>query len=96
MNRRQHIAAAAEHIRDSAPCTSRFDGFDCGDLGREENLDQGARVVGRMTPSQGYKVEIIELWSGDFSAHQVVVAGTLVYTADDLPEAVIVARRWLS
>ena len=85
-----------EHIRDSAPCNSRFDGFDCGDLGREEILDQGTRVVGRMTASQGYKVEIIELWSGDFSAHQVVVAGTLVYTADDLPEAVIVARRWLT
>jgi hypothetical protein len=85
-----------EHIRDSAPCTSRFDGYDRGDLGREEILDQGTRVVGRMTATQGYKVEIIECWNGDFSMHQILVAGMVVQTAEDYPEAVIVARRWLS
>lgn len=86
-----------EHIRDSAPCTSRFDGFDRGDLGYEDVLvDEGSRVVGRLTARQGYKVEIIELWSGAFSAHQVVVAGAVVHTADDFTEALIVARRWLA
>ena len=28
-----------EHLAHSAPCTSRFDGFDCGDLGRPEMFD---------------------------------------------------------
>ena len=84
-----------EHMAHSAPCTSRFDGFDCGDLGREVS-DQGTRVVGRMTATQGYKVEIIECWNGDFSMHQILVAGMVVQTAEDYPEAVIVARRWLS
>jgi hypothetical protein len=82
-----------EHIRDSAPCTSRFDGFDCGDLGVS---DQGTRVVGRMTATQGYKVEIVECWNDYDCIFQVLVAGMLVQTAEDYPEAVIVARRWLS
>jgi hypothetical protein len=82
-----------EHIRDSAPCTSRFDGFDCGDL---EVSDQGTRVVGRMTATQGYKVEIVECWSDYDSIYQILVAGMVVQTAEDYPEAVIVARRWLT
>ena len=84
-----------EHIRDSAPCSSRWDGYDRGDLGREVS-DQGTRVVGRMTVSQGYKVEIVECWSDYDSIYQILVAGMVVQTAEDYPEAVIVARRWLS
>jgi len=84
-----------EHIRDSAPCSSRWDGYDRGDLGREIS-DQGTRVVGRMTATQGYKVEIVECWNDYDCIYQILVAGMLVQTAEDYPEAVIVARRWLS
>lgn len=82
-----------EHIRDSAPCSSRWDGYDRGDL---EVSDRGTRVVGRMTATQGYKVEIVECWSDYDSIYQILVAGMVVQTAEDYPEAVIVARRWLS
>ena len=50
-----------EHIRDSAPCTSRFDGFDCGDLGRPEMFDLIDDEDMYMNPSTG-SVDTLDGW----------------------------------
>jgi hypothetical protein len=59
---REEMNQYQEHLQDSQPDNSRWDGWDCGDTGFE--IDQGSQVIGRMTSGGGYKVEIIEHWSG--------------------------------
>ena len=83
-----------EHLQDSQPDNSRWDGWDCGDTGFE--IDQGSQVIGRMTSGGGYKVEIIEHWSGCDTYFEVLVDGKRVHwTDDDRTKAVVVARWWM-
>ena len=83
-----------EHLAHSAPCTSRWDGWDRGDTTIE--VDQGSKVIGRMTSGGGYKVEIIEHWAGRDTYFEVLVDGKQVHwTDDDRTKAVVVARWWM-
>lgn len=85
-----------EHLAHSAPCSSRWDGFDRGDLGREE---PGVieTVIGRMTNKAGQRVVIIcnTVEYSDF--YSVLVDGECVFfEEDDRAGAVCVARQWMS
>ncbi len=84
----------AEHLADTAPCNSRFDGFDRGDTDFEP--DMGQRTVGRMTSGGGYRVEIIEYWCDVMSHYEVLIDGNRVHSTDDRANAVIVARWWMN
>lgn len=89
----------AEHLADSAPCASRWDGFDRGDVGAIENhADQGQRVIGRMTNKRGQRVVIVELWCDDDIAYEVLVDGEVIYAdfaASDRERAIACARRMM-
>jgi len=84
----------AEHLRDSAPDNSRFDGFDRGDIGRDDGKVY-QRIVGRMYCPHG-KVEIVEviypLGDNDFF---VQVEGEQVTDFTDRAQAVVVGRWWI-
>ena len=82
-----------EHLAHSAPCASRWDGFDRGDLGNDER-DQGTRVIGRMDSSRG-RVVVTELWSDDWTGYEVAVDAQRVHSTDDRAEALTVARWWV-
>jgi hypothetical protein len=83
-----------EHLAHSAPCSSRWDGFDRGDDCQQER-HQGSKVIGRMTSGGGYRVEIVELYDEDYSYFEVNVDGKRVHWADDRAQAVTVARWWM-
>jgi len=83
-----------EHLAHSAPCTSRWDGFDRGDT--DFTVDSGSKVIGRMTSGGGYKVEIIETWSGCYADFDVLVDGKRVHNTEDRATAIVVARWWLN
>jgi len=83
----------AEHLRDSAPCASRWDGFDRGDTDFEP--DMGHRTIGRMTSGGGYRVEIVEYWCDEMRHYEVLIDGNRVHSTDDRGNAVIVARWWM-
>jgi len=82
-----------EHLDHSAPCSSRFDGFDRGD--ENQQRDQGSRVIGRMTSSRG-QVKIVESWCEYDVAFDVFVDGKRVHSAEDRSEAITVARWWMA
>lgn len=84
-----------EHIAHSAPCNSRWDGFDRGDDSRAYEPDQGQRVIGRMTSGGGYRVEIVEFWNDDLRFFEVHVSSRRVHSSEDRAEAVTVARWWM-
>lgn len=81
-----------EHLV-SQPDNSRWDGFDCGDTSVE--IDQGSRVIGRMTSGGGYKVTITEFWNDDWTFFEVAVDGRRVHSAEDRAKATAVARWWM-
>ena len=83
-----------EHLAHSAPCASRWDGFDRGDIGNHEECDQGSRVIGRMSSSRG-RVEVVELWSDDLTQYEVTVDGNRVHSTDDRAQALTVGRWWV-
>lgn len=85
-----------EHLRDSAPCNSRFEGFCRGDLMAEGPADQGQRVIGRMTSGGGYRVTITELWCDYDTVFEVAVDGERVHSTDDRANAITVARWWMA
>lgn len=89
-----------EHIAHSAPCNSRWDGFDRGDLGSVDfPADQGQRVIGRMTNGGGQRVVIMELWCDSDMAYEVLVDGSVVYSdfiEGDRSRAITVARWWMA
>lgn len=85
-----------EHLRDSAPCSSRWDGFDRGDLMPEAPADQGQRVIGRMTSGGGYSVTITEFWCDDDAVFEVAIDGERVHSTEDRANAITVARWWMS
>lgn len=84
-----------EHLAHSAPCNSRWDGFDRGDLGRDEEFDQGVEVIGRMRCARGL-VEVARLWSRGWEGFEVLVNGNRVHSTDDRANALTVGRWWLS
>ncbi|MFD0669739.1 hypothetical protein ACT80S_18615 [Ramlibacter sp. MAHUQ-53] len=88
-----------EHLRDSAPDNSRWDGFDRGDTGREDfdYPDQGERVIGRMTSEAGKRVVIVEQYCDEFRNYEVRVNGNCVFgDCEERAQAVKVARWWLN
>ena len=85
-----------EHLAHSAPCASRWDGFDRGDDGQEIVQDQGKRVIGRMTSGGGYRVEIVEYWFDASFDYEVLVDGRRVHNTDTRENAVTVARWWMN
>ncbi len=82
-----------EHLAHSAPCSSRWDGFDRGDT--VFGPDMGHRTIGRMTSGGGYRVEIVEYWCDDMRHYEVTIDGRRVHSADTREEAVTVARWWM-
>ena len=83
-----------EHLAHSAPCNSRWDGFDRGDT--NDVIDQGSKVIGRMTSEAGYKVEVIELWSDSDRFYEVYINGRRVLFTEDRSKALVVGRWWLA
>lgn len=83
-----------EHLAHSTPCASRWDGFDRGDT--DFTIDSGSKVIGRMTSGGGYKVEIIEYWSGYDTDFEVLVDGKRVHSTENHASAITVARWWLN
>lgn len=85
-----------EHIAHSAPCNSRWDGFDRGDDARADERDQGVRCIGRMTNEAGQRVEIIEAFDSSDLWHSVLVDGRQVFFEEDnRARAITVARWWM-
>jgi hypothetical protein len=82
-----------EHLAHSAPCNSRWDGFDRGDLA-ESPADQGQRVIGRMASSRG-RVTVTEFWCGRDSFFEVAVGSNQVHWTNDRANAITVARWWV-
>ena len=85
-----------EHLAHSAPCSSRWDGFDRGDLGREEPRVVET-VIGRMTNGAGQRVVITcnTVEYSDF--YTVLVDGECVFfEEDDRTGAIRVARQWMN
>ena len=83
-----------EHLQDSQPDNSRWDGFCRGDTDFTD--DSGSKVIGRMTSGGGYKVEIVECWSGYYNDFDVLVDGKRVHNTEDRGNAVVVARWWMN
>lgn len=78
----------------------KFAGFDRGDAGRNpaEDVDQGERVIGRMTNEAGQRVVIRELWCEELRAYEVYVDGDRVYSDfedADRARAITVGRWWM-
>jgi len=85
----------AEHLRDSAPCASRFDGFDRGDTDWQPEPPT-VRCIGRMTLEYGHRIEIIETQSDSESFFEVFLNGNRVFHVfDDRAQAIRVARWWV-
>jgi hypothetical protein len=82
-----------EHLQDSQPDNSRWDGFCRGDTDSE--ADCGSKVIGRLTSDGGYKVEIIESWYRYDTDFDVFVDGNRVHSTDDRAKAIVVARWWM-
>jgi hypothetical protein len=86
-----------EHLAHSAPCSSRWDGFDRGDRRHDDcPADQGQRVIGRMTSGGGYRVVVTELWCDEFRAYEVAIDGDRVHYTEDREQAITVARWWMA
>jgi len=84
-----------EHLA-SQPDNSRWDGFDRGDLGRDEPVC-GETVIGRMTNGAGQRVVIVEEFAGDIECHKVLVDGDCVFFEEDArARAITVARWWMA
>lgn len=90
-----------EHL-DSQPDNSRWDGFDRGEFVLDKfdaPVDQGQRVIGRMTNGAGQRVVIVEFWCDDDMAYEVQVSGSVVYSDfldGDRARAITVARWWMA
>lgn len=84
-----------EHLAHSAPCASRWDGFDRGTNWADEDL-HGETVIGRMTNGAGQRVVIVEEYAGGDLFYKVLVDGNCVFFDEDCrPQAIRVARWWM-
>ena len=89
-----HANQHEEHLAHSAPCSSRWDGFDRGDDNNAEDKDQGTRVIGRMNSNRG-KVVVLELWDGDWTGYELRIGGVLVFSTGDRNQALVAGRWWV-
>ena len=86
-----------EHLAHSAPCASRWDGFDRGDTGHDAGTcDVGQRVIGRQTNEAGQRVTITESWCDLNSVFEVTVDGGCVHSTEYRTQAITVARWWMA
>lgn len=86
----------AEHLRDSAPDNSRFDGFDRGDLGNDDvGGDITETVIGRMRCYHG-TVEVVAVCFGMDKDFYVRVNGRMVTDLMDRDRALRVGRWWVN
>ena len=85
-----------EHLRDSAPDNSRFDGFCRGDLGNDD-IDDGIveTVIGRMRCYHG-KVEVVAVSMGMDTDYYIRVNGRMVTDFMDRDRAIEVGRWWVN
>lgn len=86
-----------EHLAHSAPCASRWDGFDRGTDWADEDLTPVERVIGRMTNEAGQRVVIREVVFAEGDAeYSVYIDGARVFCdLDCRPQAIRVARWWM-
>ena len=90
-----------EHLAHSAPCNSRWDGFDRGTVWadeKEEADDIQIVVIGRMTNNAGQRVVIEEVTFGPSEVyHTVLVNGAKVFwELNSRQQAITVARWWMA
>lgn len=91
-----NAAHYAEHLAHSAPCASRWDGYDRGDIGYADDAAT-TEVIGRVTRPDGKKVEIVKHDDGRaLVVYEVIFDGRIAHTCDDRAEAVTVARWWVA
>ena len=84
-----------EHLAHSAPCNSRWDGFDRGTSWADEDL-HGETIIGRMTNEAGQRVVIVEEYAGGDMFYRVEVNGKVVFFEEDnRARAIRVARWWM-
>ena len=85
-----------EHLAHSAPCNSRWDGFDRGTVWADEAPSE--RIIGRMTNEAGQRVEILEVEFSEGEAdYSVFVDGKRVFFESNCrQDAVVVARWWMA
>lgn len=84
----------AEHLRDSAPDNSRFDGFALGEIG-PDGIETTEIVIGRMRCFHG-KVEVVEISCGYGSDFYVRVNGRMVTDLMERDRALEVGRWWVN
>ena len=85
-----------EHLAHSAPCNSKWDGFDRGTVWADEEF-YSETVIGRMTNAAGQRVVIAEEIARDDTFYRVEVDGECVFF-EQCPRyrAVNVARSWMN
>ena len=83
-----------EHLRDSAPDNSRFDGFDRGDR-NDIDGEIVETVIGRMRCWHG-TVEVVEVSMGMDTDFYVRVNGRMVTEFMERDRAITVGRWWVS
>ena len=85
-----------EHLRDSAPDNSRFDGFCRGDIGNDDiGGDIVETVIGRMRCWHG-TVEVVEVSMGMDTDFYVRVNGRMVTEFLPRDRAITVGRWWIN
>lgn len=83
-----------EHIAHSAPCASRWDGFDRGTVWADEP-QQETKCIGRMTSEAGYRVQIMETTCDDGAAYyEVHVNGKPMFDGWNCKSRAIQVARW--
>ena len=89
--------AYEEHLRDSAPDSSRWDGFDRGTVWADEELECTRKVIDSMTNKAGRLVVIAEFSTRYDLWYEVSVDGVTVYSGEqwDRHHAIHVGRWWM-
>jgi hypothetical protein len=82
-----------EHLAHSAPCSSRWDGYDRGDQMVDEVHES---VIGRMTSVTGRKVVITLATIGYDDWYTVTVDDMTVYCDQGRDKAIETARSWMN
>jgi hypothetical protein len=88
-----------EHVRDSAPCSGRWDGYCRGDVDADLRPVARSKVLGRMTSVNEERVEVIETTDVngiECDFYEVMVDGRRAWFCDDRAEALTVGRWWLA
>jgi hypothetical protein len=91
-----HTSQYEEHLAHSAPCSSRWDGFDRGDDPNDPNApkEQGEKIIGRMTNAANQRVVIVEEWDGLKTHHKVMIDDQCVFHEEDDRENAFISARW--